>query len=226
MDVLLELENVSTTNNLSILESSCWINKSFFHYIKMIILQNNLIYFSFDHYFRYTRITIIYWRPTMSVITDNFVEEAERKKVKFNGKEMERKGKDRKGNEVTTKQLVLQTALQVTDEKVVPCAVVLHETDELEYINYQMNYNRVGLVTDRSQLPRILEKVNELNAMKSGYYHFVVSPDGELHMRHLGILGEDPVPAVNVFIHGGNILRMVLGELAELEGLDLSTHLN
>lgn len=162
----------------------------------------------------------------MSEITDNFLKEAERKKVKFNGKEMERKGKDRKGNDVTTTQLVLQTALQVTEEKVVPCAVVLHDTDDLEYVNYQMNYNRIGLVTDRTELPRILEKVNELNSMKSGYYHFVVKPDGELHMRHLGIVGKDPVPAVNVFIHGGNILRMVMNELKELDGLDLSTSLD
>lgn len=162
----------------------------------------------------------------MSVITDNFVQEAERKKVKFNGKEMERKAKDREGNDVTSKQLMLQTALQVTEDKVVPCAVVLHETDDLEYVNYQMNYNRIGLVTDRTELPRILEKLNELNGMKSGYYHFVVSPDGELHMRHLGIVGKDPVPAVNVFIHGGNILRMVMNDLASLDGLDLSTNLN
>ena len=89
-----------------------------------------------------------------------------------------------------------------------------------------MNYNRIGLVTDRTELPRILEKLNELNGMKSGYYHFVVSPDGELHMRHLGIVGKDPVPAVNVFIHGGNILRMVMNDLASLDGLDLSTNLN
>lgn len=162
----------------------------------------------------------------MSGITDNFLKEAERKKVKFNGKEMERKGKDRKGNDVTTTQLVLQTALQVTEEKVVPCAVVLHDTDDLEYVNYQMNYNRIGLVTDRTELPKILEKVNELNSMKSGYYHFVVKPDGELHMRHLGIVGKDPVPAVNVFIHGGNILKLVMNELKELDGLDLSTSLD
>lgn len=162
----------------------------------------------------------------MSQITDHFIQEAERKRVKFNSREVERKAKDKQVNDITHKQLILQTALQVTEDKVVPCAVVLHESEELEYVNYQMNYNRIGLVTDRHELPNILEKVNELNAMKSGYYHFVVSPDGELHMRHLGIIGEDPVPAVNIFIHGGNILRMVLSELAELDGLDLSTNLD
>lgn len=162
----------------------------------------------------------------MSVITDNFLKEAESKKVKFNGKIIERPAKDRRGNDIVTKQNVLQTALQISQDKVVPCAVVIHETDELEYVNYQMNYNRIGFVTNRNELPTILEKLNELNSMKSGYYHFIVSPDGELSLRHLGIMGQDPIPAVNVFIHGGNILKLVMNELAELNGLDLSTRLD
>jgi hypothetical protein len=62
--------------------------------------------------------------------------------------------------------------------------------------------------------------------MKSGYYHFVVNPDGELHMRHLGIMGEDPTPAISTFIHGGRILRLVMPELRELKGIDLSTRLD
>lgn len=162
----------------------------------------------------------------MSTITDNFMKEAENKQVKFNGKEIEKPAKNRKGEKITTKQMVLQTALQISEDKVVPCAVVIHETDELDYVNYQMNYNRIGFVTDRTELPNILEKINELNSMKSGYYHFVVKPDGELHLRHLGIMGEDPVPALNTFIHGGNILKLVMKELAELDGLDLSTRLD
>lgn len=162
----------------------------------------------------------------MSLLSDNFLKEAERKKVKFNGKVVESKSKNRNGDDVIQKQNVLQTALQISQDKVVPCAVVIHETDQLDYVNYQMTYNRVGFVTDRSQLPKILEKINEFNTMKSGYYHFIVNPDGEIIMRHLGILGEDPVPAVNVFIHGGNILRLLMNELAQLDGVDLSTRLD
>lgn len=162
----------------------------------------------------------------MSLLSDNFLKEAERKKVKFNGKVVESKSKNRNGDDVIQKQNVLQTALQISQDKVVPCAVVIHETEQLDYVNYQMTYNRVGFVTDRTQLPTILEKINEFNTMKSGYYHFVVNPDGEIIMRHLGILGEDPVPAVNVFIHGGNILRLLMSELAQLDGVDLSTRLD
>lgn len=162
----------------------------------------------------------------MSELTDKFIQEAERKNVKFNAREMERPLKDKEGNEVAHKQVILQTALQVDQNKVVPCAVVLHDDDKLEYINYQMNYNRIGLVTDRNELPNILEKINELNGMKSGYYHFVVNPDGELHMRNLGIMGNDTTPAISTFIHGGRIVRLVMAELRELKGIDLSTRLD
>ncbi len=162
----------------------------------------------------------------MSQLTDKFIQMAEAKNVKFNARDYERPVKDAQGNDTTHKQVILQTALQVDQDKVVPCAVVLHDDDNLEYINYQMNYNRVGLITDRNELPNILEKVNELNSMKSGYYHFVVNPDGELHMRHLGIMGDDVTPAITTFIHGGRILRLVMNELKELKGIDLSTRLD
>lgn len=219
--MLHELQNVLLENKPIIFKSPRIKMRAFLLYA--IKYQ---ISFSFYILFRYTMSILIYWRLIMSVISDNFLKEAESKKVKFNGKIIEKPAKDREGNDIVSKQNVLQTALQISEDKVVPCAVVIHETDELEYVNYQMNYNRIGFVTDRNELPNILEKINELNAMRSGYYHFVVNPDGELHLRHLGIMGKDPIPAVNTFIHGGNILRLVMKELAELKGLDLSTRLD
>src|SRR5699024_3939833 len=134
--------------------------------------------------------------------------------------------KNKEENEIDHKHAILETELQVDQNTAVPYAAVLHNDDNLEYINYQMNYNRIGLVTDRNELPNILEKINELNGMKSGYYHFVVNPDGELHMRNLGIMGDDPTPAISTFIHGGRILRLVMAELRELKGIDLSTRLD
>lgn len=162
----------------------------------------------------------------MSKLTDRFVEEAENKKIKFNSKVVERSMKDKEGNEIPNHQLILQTALQVNEEKVVPCSVIIHDTEEIEHVNYQISYNRIGLVTDRLELPNILEKINELNALKSGYYHFVVNPDGELHMRNLGIIGANPIPTITIFMHGGRILRALLPELEKIDGLDLSTNLD
>lgn len=162
----------------------------------------------------------------MSIITDRFLQEAEKKNLEFSSRVVERNLKDKEGNEIPHQQLILQTALRVNEEKVVPCSLFIHDTDEMDYVNYQITYNRIGLVTDRKELPNILEKINELNTMKTGYYHFAITPDGELHLRNLGILGIDPLPTLNTFMHGGRILRAIMPELSELKGLDLSTNLD
>ncbi len=162
----------------------------------------------------------------MSILTERFLQEAESRQIKFNTKQVERTMKDKEGNEIPHKQLILQTALQVSEDKVVPCSVIIHDTDKMDHVNYQITYSRVGLVTDRLQLPAILEKLNELNSVETGYYHFIVSPDGELQMRNLGILGADPVATLTVFMHGGRILRAIMPKLEEIEGLDLSTRLD
>lgn len=162
----------------------------------------------------------------MSIITDRFLQEAEKKKLEFSSRVVERNLKDKEGNEIPHQQLILQTALRVNEEKVVPCSLFIHDTDDMDYVNYQITYNRIGLVTDRKELPNILEKINELNTMKTGYYHFAITPDGELHLRNLGILGIDPLPTLNTFMHGGRILRAIMPELSELNGLDLSTNLD
>lgn len=162
----------------------------------------------------------------MSKITDRFLQEAESKNLKFSPRVVEKSLKDKEGNEIPHKQLILQTALRIHEGKAVPCSLFIHDTDEMDYVNYQITYNRIGLVTDRNQLPRILEKINEINMMKSGYYHFAVSPDGELHMRNLGIIGEDPLPTINTFMHGGRILRALMPELNKIRGLDLSQNLD
>lgn len=158
----------------------------------------------------------------MSRITDRFVQEAEHKQIKFTSKIIERTMKDRQGNDIPHEQRVLQTGLRISEEKTVHCSVVIHETDEIDYVNYQMMYSRIGLVTDRLQLPNILEKLNELNSVKAGYYHFIVTPDGELQMRNLGIIGIDPIPTITTFLHGGRILRALMPELEAIEGLDLT----
>lgn len=162
----------------------------------------------------------------MSKITNRFLQETEKKNLKFSSRVVEKKLKDKEGNEIPHDQLILQTALRVDEEKVVPCSIFIHDTDDMDYVNYQITYNRIGLVTDRNRLSNILEKINELNLMETGYYHFAISPDGELHMRNLGILGENPVPTVTTFMHGGRILRALMPELMKIEGLDLSNNFN
>lgn len=157
----------------------------------------------------------------MSIITEKFKQVAADQNVQFKDKEISKPVKDREGNEIEQKQIIFQSALQAKQGKPVPCAVIIQDSPA-DRVNYQITYNKIGYVTDRNKLPDILVKFNELNSVRSGYYHFVVSQDGEVHMRHLGITGEDVRPLVNTFVFGGRILRALLPELEQIDGLDLT----
>jgi hypothetical protein len=157
----------------------------------------------------------------MSIITEKFKQVAADQNVQFKEQEMTKPIKDREGNEIEQKQIIFQSALQAEKGKPVPCAVIIHDAPS-DRVNYQITYNKIGYVTDRNKLPDILTKFNELNSVRSGYYHFVVGQDGEVQLRHLGITGEDVRPLINTFIFGGRILRALLPELKQIEGLDLT----
>ncbi|WP_225744019.1 hypothetical protein [Marinilactibacillus sp. Marseille-P9653] len=157
----------------------------------------------------------------MSTITDNFKALAEEKQIQFKVKEIPAPIRNKEGETTEQQQLLFQSALRVTKDKPVGCAVIIHDAP-LERVNYQITYNKIGYVTDRNKLPDILTQLNELNAMKSGYFRFLVSGDGELFMRYLGITGEDVNPVMDVFVFGGRILRALLPELEKMDGLDLT----
>ncbi|GAB2319591.1 hypothetical protein IRB23SM22_18510 [Alkalibacterium sp. s-m-22] len=161
----------------------------------------------------------------MSVITDNFKHLAQEKKIQFKTKDIEAPIRKKDGEEVKQQQIVFQTALRVNQNKAVACGVIIHDAD-VPRVNYQITYNKIGYVTDRNRLPEIVTELNEINAMRSGYYRFVISGDGEIIMRHLGITGEDVKPMMDVFVFGGRILNALLPELEKIEGLDLTQRKN
>jgi len=157
----------------------------------------------------------------MSAITEKFQHLAQDRKIQFKSKDIETPIHKKDGETVKQKQVVFQTALRVNKEKAVACGVIVHDSDQ-QRVNYQITYNKIGQVTDRNKMPEITTALNEINAMRSGYYRFVISGDGEIIMRHLGITGEDVSPMMDVFIFGGRILRALLPELEKIEGVDVS----
>lgn len=157
----------------------------------------------------------------MSLITDKFKQVASDRSIGFKDQVLNRPIKTKDGKEIEQKQAVFQTGMQLNDEKVIPCSVIIHDAAS-DRVNYQITYNRIGYVSDRNKMPQILEKLNELNTVRSGYYHFAVNQDGELHMRNLGITGEDVRPLVDTFVYGGRILRALFPDLQKISGLDLS----
>lgn len=160
----------------------------------------------------------------MSEITDHFLEEAKKREILFNSEVIESSRKDKDGNEVPYEQSIFHTALRLNKNKIIRCSVFIHDTNKMDYVDYHITYSRIGIVTDRNELNHILEEINELNLRASGYYHFVVSEDGILHMRNLGIIGKDPIPALNVFLGGGIILKKIIPELEKIKGLDISNN--
>lgn len=161
----------------------------------------------------------------MSLITDKFKQVAQDQNIKFTDKVLEKPMKDKNGNEIQQKQAVFQSGLRVNEDKIVPCSVIIHDAAG-DRVNYQITYNRVGYVTDRNKLPEVMVELNELNRIRSGYYHFAVTPDGEVHMRNLGITGEDVRPLINTFVFGGRILKALLPELEKIDGIDTSQRNN
>lgn len=161
----------------------------------------------------------------MSLITEKFKQVAADQSVQFNDQVIERPVTMKDGKEISQKQHVFQSGLQVKKSKLVPCSVIIHDSSS-ERVNYQITYNRIGYVTDRNKIGDVLQELNELNRVRSGYYHFAISRDGEVIMRNLGIVGEDVRPLINTFIFGGKILRALYGELEKISGLDLDQQLN
>ncbi|GEK91195.1 hypothetical protein [Alkalibacterium kapii] len=157
----------------------------------------------------------------MSKITDNFKYLAQDRKIEFKTKDIETPIRRKDGEDIVQKQMVFQTALRINEDKAVACGVIIHDSDQPR-VNYQVTYNKIGQVTDRNKMPQITSALNDINAMRSGYYRFVISGDGEIIMRHLGITGEDASPMMDVFVYGGRILRAVLPELEKIDGVDMS----
>lgn len=157
----------------------------------------------------------------MSVITDKFTHLAQDRKIQFKTKELDAPIHKKDGETVTQKQIVFQTALRIQKDKAVACGVIIHDSDQ-QRVNYQITYNKIGQVTDRNKMPQITTELNEINAMRSGYYRFVISGDGEIVMRHLGITGEDVSPMMDVFVYGGRILKALLPQIGNIDGVDIS----
>lgn len=156
----------------------------------------------------------------MSLITRNFEEVAKERKIEFEHQENRHPLKNAEGKEVVQVQQFYQTSLKIGETEAVPCAVIIHDAP-MDRVNYQITYNHIGQVTDRNKLPAILEKLNDINSLKSGYFHFVISAAGELSMRHLGMTGEDVKPMMDTFIAGGRILNLLLPELRDISGLKI-----
>ena len=96
--------------------------------------------------------------------------------------------------------------------------VVFDNKQDTETIDYQIVYHRVAYARNFEQKLEVLELLNELNEMKSGYYRFCLAGDGEIYMRLLARTTEEVQPVYEMMVMGGNIAKALLPEIEKLVG--------
>lgn len=98
---------------------------------------------------------------------------------------------------------------QVTKSRKLIIEVIIQEGDS-NYVDAQIIYRQVYTLSDRSQEDAALKVINELNGMQTGYYNLYLAGDGEIFMRNLVRLGEDPEAFYETIVMGSAIARTVI----------------
>ncbi len=141
----------------------------------------------------------------MSKITDNFEKILREKNLPLTKKEIE------------NGQVLYNGAFRVTKSKRLPFGIVFDGRDN-PTVDFQIIYNRLAYIQSFEQKAEVMELLNELNEMKSGYYRFCVRGDGEIYMRLLARTSEDVRSAYEMMVMGGNIARALLPEIEKITG--------
>lgn len=119
--------------------------------------------------------------------------------------------------EIKNNQILFNGAFRVKKNMRLPFGVVFDSKDS-ETVDYQIVYHRVAYVRDFSKKEEVMNLLNELNQMKSGYYRFCLAGDGEIFMRLLARTSEDVRPVYEMMVMGGNIAKALLPELEKATG--------
>ena len=109
---------------------------------------------------------------------------------------------------------------QLTKEKALPFGIVFDKEDDIS--DYQIVYHHLAFVSNFNKKTTVLELVNELNELQSGYYRICLGSDGEIYMRLLGRTSDNVQPLYEMLVTGSTIAKAVLPRIeALLDGKDL-----
>lgn len=101
---------------------------------------------------------------------------------------------------------------KLNEEKIVLVEVIIQNTEE-EYLDVQVIYRNLYQVSDFSQHQQALAMINELNEIKTGYYHLFLAGDGEIYLKALMRTGMDPQPLYETIVVGSVLSRKLLDEM-------------
>lgn len=155
----------------------------------------------------------------MNPIIKTFEDAAKKQGIAIEKSEDTRKVKTYEGKEVDLKQVLYRTTLQLGEHGLVPASILFQDDDKRKCINYQISYSSVAQITDRNQLPEVLEQLNQMNVSKTGYYHFTVHPDGSIGLRNVGLTTEDITAVLDIFVFAGRLIGMLLNDLKNIKGI-------
>lgn len=95
--------------------------------------------------------------------------------------------------------------------------IILQDGDQ-DYVDCQVIYRHIHILTDYNKRGEALDLINELNEMKTGYYHLHLALDGEIFLRNLMRVGEDVTPLYETIVYGSSIGRNLMPQLVERLG--------
>lgn len=100
---------------------------------------------------------------------------------------------------------------QITKSKKLTVEVIVQESDD-KNADGQIIYRQIHNLADRSQEVEALKLINELNGMQTGYYNLYLAGDGEVFLRSLVRVSEDPQPFYETIVMGSAIAKSILPE--------------
>lgn len=106
---------------------------------------------------------------------------------------------------------------RVQKSRVLIVEVIIQNTTNA-YSDAQVIYRHVHMLNDYNKRAEALELMNELNEMRTGYYSLYLGGDGEMFLRSLLRIGEDPQPLYETLVYGSSIARTLQPVLTETLG--------
>ncbi|EFR30902.1 hypothetical protein [Eremococcus coleocola] len=135
----------------------------------------------------------------MSVINDNFVQLLNSKKVPL------------KSQEIENGHMLHRMNFQIQKNRASAIEVIIQGGQD-DYADAQVIYRNIYNMKDRAQEGQALELINQLNEMRTGYYNLFLAGDGEIFLRTLMRVGQDPEPLYQTMIMGSGIARNLVKE--------------
>lgn len=105
-------------------------------------------------------------------------------------------------------QTLYNGKFQITKQQALPFGIVFDTGEGI--IDYQIVYHQLAFVSDFNKKAAVLEVLNELNELRSGYYRVCLGGDGEIYMRLLSRTSTDVQPLYEMLVTGSTIAKAVI----------------